>query len=93
VNLVRTMRVCSAQPGSDGSCPGQIVETNPQIVNYGATLADIGDVAVHPGSTYWIEWLQPPPVSGTTWVTYWWAGGQFITSSEELQMLVRGYNR
>jgi hypothetical protein len=88
-----TLRLCSAQPASDGSCPGQLAEVNPQIVNYGATLADIGDVGVAPGATYWLEWLQPPAVGGTTWVTYWWAGGAFITSSEELQALARGYDR
>jgi hypothetical protein len=88
-----TLRLCSSQPASDGSCPGQLAETRPQIVNYGATLADIGDVQVSPGTRYWIEWLQPPSVGGSTWVTYWWAGGSFITSSEELQALVRGYNR
>jgi hypothetical protein len=88
-----TLRLCSAQPASDGTCPGQLAEVDPQIVNYGATLADIGDVAVTPGATYWIEWLQPPSVAGNTWVTYWWAGGGFITSSEELQALARGYNR
>ncbi|HXN38738.1 MAG TPA: hypothetical protein VN892_11930 [Solirubrobacteraceae bacterium] len=88
-----TLRLCSAQPESDGACPGQLAEANPQIVNYGATLADIGDIGVTPGSTYWIEWLQPPSIGGSTWVTYWWAGGPFVTSSEELQALARGFNR
>jgi hypothetical protein len=87
-----TLRLCSGQPASNGACPGQLAEVNPEIVNYGATLADVGDVGVEPGRTYWIEWLQPPPVGSTTWVTYWWAGGSFITSSEELQALARGYN-
>lgn len=30
---------------------------------------------------------------GNTWVTYWWTGGSFITSSEELQALARGDSR
>jgi hypothetical protein len=88
-----TVRLCSAQPASDGACPGQLVETTPEIVNYGPTLADVGEVAVTQGAAYWIEWLQPVSVDGTTWVTYWWAGGSFISTSEELQALVRGYNR
>jgi hypothetical protein len=88
-----TMRLCSTQPASDGTCAGQIAETHPQIVNYGNTSADIGDVGVTPGATYWIDWLQPPFVGGTSWVTFWWAGGSTITSSDQLQMLVQGYNR
>lgn len=87
------VRLCAAQPAGNGSCPGQLAEAMPAIVNYGATLADIGDVPVTVGTTYWIEWLQPSSVAGETWVTYWWAGGGSIASSEELQALVRGYDR
>lgn len=85
-----TIRLCSAQP-TMGSCPGQLLETSPRIENYGATLADIGDVGVNVGQTYWVEWYQPPSVQGTTWVTYWWAGGSTITTSDQMQLLVQGY--
>ena len=62
------------------------------VVNYGATLGDIGDVAVTPGASYYVEYFPPQPY-GSGWVTYWWSGGSTITSSEQLQALVRGYNR
>jgi hypothetical protein len=82
------MRICSAQPASDGACPGQLVQTSGNIVNYGVTEAGV-NVPVQVGATYWLEWLQPSPY---TWVTYWWAGGATITTSEELQAIVQGHN-
>jgi hypothetical protein len=62
-------------------------------VNYGETAADIGDVAITPGATYYLVWYQPPPINGATWVTYWWAGGPTVTASDQMQGAVRGYNR
>lgn len=88
-----TLRLCSGQPPVNGSCPGQLAEAHPQIVNYGDTSADIGNVGVTPGGTYWIEWLQPAPYNGGTWVTYWWEGGSTIETSEGVQAIVQGYNR
>jgi chymotrypsin-like protease len=88
-----TIRLCSSQPSAGGQCPGQLAETYPQIINYGNSASDIGDIAVTPGTTYWVEWLQPPRANGATWVTYWWSGGDSITSSDQMQLVVRGYNR
>jgi hypothetical protein len=88
-----TVRLCSGQPDNGGGCPGQLAEAHPQIVNYGNTTADIGDIAVTKGVTYWREWRQPPPTGGNSWVTYWWAGGPGITHSDQLQMVVKGYER
>lgn len=86
------VRLCASQPDNAGNC-AKIIEGNPRITNYGNTYADFGDIAVTPGQTYWVEWFQPAPVNGSTWVTYWWAGGSTITASDQMQMVVRGYNR
>jgi hypothetical protein len=88
-----TVRLCSQQPDGGGGCPGQLAEARPQIVNYGDTEADIGDVGVSKGATYWVEWLQPSPAAGNSWVTYWWAGGSGIADSDQMQMVVKGYDR
>jgi hypothetical protein len=86
--VVLTMRLCSSQPAASGACPGQLVQTSGDIVNYGITEAAV-DVPVSVGATYWLEWLQPSPY---TWVTYWWAGGSTIETSEELQAIVQGHD-
>ena len=82
------IRLCT-----DTSCSRILADTTPQIVNYGNTSVDIGDVAVTPGSTYYLVWYQPTAANGATWVTYWWAGGTTITTSDQMQALVLGYNR
>ena len=82
------VRLCT-----DANCSNSLAERNPGIVNYGNTEADFGDVAVSPGSQYYVRWEQPAPWNGQTWVTYWWAGGSTIGSSDQMQMSVRGYNR
>jgi hypothetical protein len=64
----------------------------PQVVNYGDSQGDIGDVAVTPGQTYWVEYFPPQPY-GNGWVAYWWSGGSTIASSDQMQMIVKGYNR
>jgi surface antigen len=91
LGLTLTMRLCAAQPAASGACT-VLGEVAAPVVNYGATLGDIGDIAVTPGATYFVEFFPPQPY-GNGWVTYWWAGGPTITSSEQLQALVRGYNR
>jgi hypothetical protein len=87
------IKLCSSQPDANGDCTGQLAAGSPAIVNYGTTQTDIGNVAVTPGRTYWIVWYQPAAVSGTTWVTYWWAGGSSISQSAQMEALVKGYNR
>jgi outer membrane biosynthesis protein TonB len=88
VNTTLTMRLCTTS-----SCSSILAEKNPKIVNYGETGVDIGDVAVTPGATYYITWYQPALLNGKSWVTYWWAGGSSITTSDQLQAVVRGYNK
>ena len=83
-----TLRICT-----DLSCSGIVAETHANIVNYGETGADIGDVAVTPGRTYYLVWYQPPAINGSTWVTYWWGGGNTISTSDSMQAAVRGYQR
>lgn len=88
------MRLCAAPPNSsNGACGATIAEAQPQIVNYGATVADFGDVAVSAGGRYWLIWYQPAAVGGQTWVTYWWDGGAGVSTSAGQSAFVRGYNR
>jgi hypothetical protein len=82
------LRLCT-----DPNCAGILAQASPQIINYGETGADIGDVTVTPGATYYIVWYQPVTLNGQTWVTYWWSGGPTIGSSDLMQGVVRGYNR
>jgi hypothetical protein len=83
-----TIRICT-----DPNCSGIVAEAHPQIVNYGETGADIGDISVTPGATYYVVWYQPSALNGSTWVTYWWGGGNTISTSDLMQAAVRGYNR
>ncbi len=82
-----TVRLCTTP-----SCSTVLAQRSPQIVNYGNSAADIGDVPVTPGATYYVVWYQPAAAAGSTWVTYWWAGGPRITLSDQLQAVVKGYN-
>jgi hypothetical protein len=86
-----SIRLCTNQPDSNGNC-SLIGQTSPQVINYGDSQGDIGDVAVTPGTTYWIEYF-PPQAYGNGWVTYWWAGGSSINQSDQMQAIVQGYNR
>lgn len=81
------LRVCTSP-----SCTSILAQASPQIVNYGSTQVDLGDVPVTSGATYYLVWYQPAAVNGATWVTYWWAGGSTISASDQLQALVFGYN-
>jgi hypothetical protein len=77
----------------DPGCTNTLVSANAPIANYGNSAVDIGNVAVNNGGTYYVVWYQPAAVNGHTWVTYWWAGGTRISTSDQMQMVVRGYNR
>jgi hypothetical protein len=83
-----TIRICT-----DPNCSVVVAEAHPQIINYGETGTDIGDIPVTPGATYYIVWYQPPALNGSSWVTYWWSGGSTISTSDLMQASVRGYNR
>jgi len=83
-----TLRICI-----DPNCSVIVAEAHPQIVNYGETGTDIGDVAVTQGATYYLVWYQPSALNGSTWVTYWWGGGSTISTSDLMQAAARGYDR
>jgi hypothetical protein len=87
-----TLRLCASQPDAHATCQ-QVAQGAATIVNYGESTVDLGDIAVTPGATYWLEAFQPAAINGQTWVTYWWSGGDHIVQSDQLQMTVRGYNR
>jgi len=87
-----TLRICTNQPDAGGNC-NVLTSRSAQIVNYGNSAADFGDTAVTKGSTYWLQWFQPPPANGNTWVTYWFGGGAAIGSSDVMQAIVSGYDR
>lgn len=85
------VRLCDTPPDGAGGCHA-LAQAEPQIVNYGNSYADIGDISVHAGGTYWLVWFQPSPVGATSWVTFWWQGGSTISASDRMQMVVKGYN-
>lgn len=71
------------------------------MINYGITVADIGDVRVTPGVTYYYCWFNP---QYPDFITYWGpTSGQGTTSeispavaghlaSNEFAGIVQGYN-
>jgi hypothetical protein len=77
----------------DPTCSSILAAGTPQIANYGNSQVDVGDVSVSPGTIYYLVWYQPAPWNGQSWVTYWWGGGSTIGSSDQMQAVVRGYNR
>lgn len=85
------IRLCTNQPDATGNC-NVIAQASPQVVNYGDSAADIGEVGVSIGTTYWIVYYPPQPY-GNGWVTYWWEGGSSVESSEAMQAIVQGYDR
>ena len=82
------IRLCT-----DPQCSMTLGGGQASIVNFGDSSVDIGDVHVTPGTTYYIHWDQPVQADGSRWVTYWWAGGTSITTSDQMQARVVGYNR
>ena len=68
------------------------------VVNYGTSAADIGDVAVTPGATYYVVYYQPSAAAGS-WDLFWWSctcpnkGRNSAALSDQNQMVVKGYNR
>ncbi len=83
-----TIKLCT-----DPSCTTTLASASPQIVNYGNTQVDLGDIGVTPGSLYYLVWYQPAAWNGQSWVTYWWSGGSSITTSDQMQAIVQGYDR
>ena len=83
-----TIKLCT-----DPACSTTLASASPQIVNYGSTQVDLGDIGVTPGTIYYLVWYQPSAWNGQTWVTYWWSGGSTITTSDQVQAVVLGYDR
>ncbi|MCW3042292.1 MAG: putative serine/threonine protein kinase [Actinobacteria bacterium] len=95
------IRVCSGigTPGSsDVACNGQLADVAAPVVNYGTSAADIGDVAVTPGATYYVVYYEPS-AAPRTWDLFWWSctcptkGRNSAGLSDQNQMVVKGYNR
>jgi len=94
------IRICTAQPDTSGNCPA-IADRSPQVLNYGESGADLGDVAVATGTSYWILFNSPPPVSGRDWDSFWASTrsgkppGQRddIGQTYNLNAVIKGYNR
>jgi len=95
------IRICSGigAPGAtDVACNGQLADVAAPVVNYGNSAADIGDVAVTPGATYYVVYTQPTAAAGS-WDLFWWSctcpnvGRNSAASSDQNQMVVKGYNR
>lgn len=84
------IRMCSAVDPTNGCAGTTYLDTYATIQNYGNTDIDVGDVPIVPGQSYFIVWSQP---AGLNYYTYWWAGGSTITTSDQMQMIVQGYNR
>ncbi len=93
--LSTQIEICTSV-GSEASqsipCNGLLAQATAPLVNYGNSSVDLGDVAVTPGSTYYIV-SYPPAASPNTWVCYWWTGGPTEAASDQMQMIVTGYNR
>jgi hypothetical protein len=95
------IRVCSGigVPGAtDVACNGQLADVAAPVVNFGTSAADIGDVAVTPGATYYVVYSQPSAAAGS-WDLFWWSctcpnkGRNSAAASDQNQMVVKGYNR
>ena len=94
------IRLCSSQPDANGNC-ATIADRSPQVINYGLSADDLGDISVQVGQTYWILVTMPPKVSGRDWDTFWARTrsgrppGQrdSIGQTVDLNAIVRGFNR
>lgn len=76
-----TIRLCR-----DSSCTQQLGSWQAQINNYGTTTAEIGDVHVTKGTTYYLRYDRPD--SAHTWAVYYWGPGTY----NNLSAAVYGYN-
>ena len=84
------VRMCSGVDATNGCSGTTYLDRYVTIQNYGNSEIDVGDIAINPGQNYYIVWTQP---TGLDYRTYWWGGGATISSSDQMQMIVQGYNR
>jgi hypothetical protein len=80
------LRICN-----NPNCSTIYAQASPQVVNYGETGVDLGAARLSKGMTYYLVWYQPPAINGRTWVTYWWGGGSSISTSDQMQARVQGF--
>lgn len=73
-------------------CNGLLAQGNAPVANYGTSSVDMGDIAVTPGTTYYVVFYQPQSAQGS-WYCYWWQGGWNEADSNAMVMTVQGYNR
>jgi hypothetical protein len=84
-------------PSSADPCAGRLADGYATVVNQGDTRIDLGDVAVTPGTTYYVFYYQPSVGAGS-WDLYWWScscppGRNSSLQSDQNQLIVLGYNR
>ena len=82
IPVMTKLRLCR-----DSGCTQQVGEWSAQIVNYGTTAVDIGDVPVKPGAVYYLRYDRPD--SAHSWAVYFWGPGQY----DNLSVSIYGYNR
>ena len=82
--------MCSGVDATNGCSGTTYLDRYVTIQNYGNSEIDVGDIAINPGQNYYIVWTQP---TGLDYRTYWWGGGATISTSDQMQMIVQGYNR
>lgn len=83
------LRLCETPDCSSGV----LASANPFIVNYGLTTADIGDVPVNVGQTYFVNWLSPHKYEGNSWQSFWLGQGPLPEEASLMQALAKGYDR
>ena len=84
-----TLRLCES-----ASCVGtELASASAPVDNYMLTTADIGDVEVTPGETYYLRWSPPEDAHGASWVTFWHGGLSSVEGSQQMEAVVRGYDQ
>lgn len=83
------LRLCDT---SDCSTP-PLASAMPFIVNYGVTVADIGEVAVKVGQTYFVNWLSPRRYESHDWESFWLGQGPKVEEASLMQAFAKGYDR
>jgi hypothetical protein len=80
------VRLCT-----DIQCSGAVLaEAWPQLNNYAGSFAELGDISVTPGQTYWLRYEAPAPTPSERWVVYYFDP---VTPWNNLAVQVLGYNR
>ena len=82
IGVNTTLRLCR-----DSACTQLVGAWNAQVVNYGTTAVDTGDIPVQPGTTYFLRYDRPD--SAHTWAVYFWGPGTY----NNLSVSIYGYNR